>query len=176
MTEEIWRAVTPPEFAAYYEVSSLGRIRRSHDKITIGSRSNSGYHTVALHVGGKRVDFRVNILVCLAFHGMPPSLEHDCLHRDNDKSNNTPNNLYWGTSKDNAADRKTAGYSWEGTRNPNAKLDWDKVREIRRRVAAGEKPYRIQGEYGLSSGGITKIVKNQTWVEPIEKILAGEIQ
>lgn len=49
----------------------------------------------------------IHRLVLLAFKGPPPD-EHriEGCHKDGDPTNNRPSNLYWGTSVENAADRK----------------------------------------------------------------------
>lgn len=44
-------------------------------------------------------------LVLLAFVGGPPSPKHGALHRDDNVANDNLDNLYWGTGKDNGADR-----------------------------------------------------------------------
>lgn len=40
-------------------------------------------------------------LVCLAFHGPPPEGKPYCLHKDENARNNKPDNLKWGTQKEN---------------------------------------------------------------------------
>lgn len=44
---------------------------------------------------------RVHRIVCLAFHGEPPVPNMDVMHLDEDSHNNTPENLSWGTRKEN---------------------------------------------------------------------------
>lgn len=45
--------------------------------------------------------FKVHQLVCEAFHGPKPTPAHIVLHLDEDPSNNRPENLRWGTRKEN---------------------------------------------------------------------------
>jgi hypothetical protein len=45
--------------------------------------------------------YRVARLVCLAFHGEPPEGKPYCLHLDEDGRNNRPDNLMWGSQRDN---------------------------------------------------------------------------
>lgn len=40
-------------------------------------------------------------LVCEAFHGPAPEGKPNVLHRDENSRNNRPDNLYWGTQKEN---------------------------------------------------------------------------
>jgi group I intron endonuclease len=51
----------------------------------------------------------------------------------------------------------------EGTKSH--KLTWEKVREIRRRVAGGEKQTALAVEFGTSQGNVSKIFRNVQWVE-----------
>jgi hypothetical protein len=44
---------------------------------------------------------KVARLVCEAFHGSPPFEEAVCMHLDENSRNNRPQNLKWGTQKEN---------------------------------------------------------------------------
>lgn len=45
--------------------------------------------------------YKVAQLICEAFHGPKPFLEAVCMHLDENAANNRPDNLSWGTQKDN---------------------------------------------------------------------------
>lgn len=45
--------------------------------------------------------FRVHRLVCEAFHGPAPFEDAVCMHLDENAKNNSPDNLKWGTQKEN---------------------------------------------------------------------------
>jgi single-strand DNA-binding protein len=49
----------------------------------------------------RRKTYKVARLVCLAFHGPPPTPKHEVLHDDEDSHNNRPGNIGWGTRKQN---------------------------------------------------------------------------
>lgn len=49
---------------------------------------------------GKRT-LKVARLVCEAFHGAPQQSDSVCMHRDENSRNNRPENLAWGTQKEN---------------------------------------------------------------------------
>lgn len=110
MTLEIWKPVVG--FEGIYEVSDQARIRRvspaqgtrpGHIRRT--SVDRRGYHRLKL--GGKtRWLHRV---VAEAFHG--PSDLPLVRHLDGDPGNNVPANLAFGTSLDNANDRRRHGRS-----------------------------------------------------------------
>lgn len=115
MTEEIWKPVhSCPEI----EASSLGRIRRkSFSKLMPrgGTRTYSGQPTYGCKarttgiVGFRMIyryrslkrTFKVHKLVCEAFHGPKPFVGAIVLHKDDNPMNNRPENLKWGTQKEN---------------------------------------------------------------------------
>lgn len=80
------------------------------------------YRHVTLSHENKRITKAVHRLVCMAFHGMPPSQSSEVRHLDGDNQNSKPDNLAWGTRAENWADRKAHGKSPEGDKNPNSKL------------------------------------------------------
>ena len=55
------------------------------------------------HIRSKRskATLKVARLVCEAFHGPAPEGKPYVLHRDEDARNNRPENVYWGTQKEN---------------------------------------------------------------------------
>jgi hypothetical protein len=117
---EEWRAV--PGYENLYEVSNLARVRslprRGLD--AIGRRTikpghvlkiqvkKDGYHVAFLYKSGKRREFGVHVLVALAFVGPKPDRQEVC-HWDDDKSNNLPGNLRWGTRSENVLDKVRNG-------------------------------------------------------------------
>ncbi|MEO0600369.1 MAG: HNH endonuclease signature motif containing protein [Myxococcota bacterium] len=52
------------------------------------------------------VDAYVHVLVCTAWHGPPPFEGAIVLHHNDVSSDNRPENLRWGTHRENAADRQ----------------------------------------------------------------------
>lgn len=88
-----------------YEVSNLGNIRipeyidkknRVHKEKTLKHQQNQeGYHTVCLSDGhGTQKRFLVSRLVAMAFIENPNNEEY-VNHRDEDKNNNSADNLEW---------------------------------------------------------------------------------
>jgi HNH endonuclease. len=63
-------------------------------------RSDSSRRRI-IRVDKLKRTFKVYRLVCEAFHGDPPTEDHIVLHLDEDPSNNRPENLRWGTRKEN---------------------------------------------------------------------------
>ena len=56
-------------------------------------------------------------------------------------------------------------YHWEsrGTANPQAKLDADKVAEIKRRLRCGDKITVLAAEYGVTKSTISSIKNCYSW-------------
>jgi hypothetical protein len=69
----------------------------SEEKASTG-RKNSGRRMI-VHRLGKT--YKVHRLVCEAFHGPPPSEKHIVLHLNEEPTDNRPENLRWGTRKEN---------------------------------------------------------------------------
>lgn len=114
---EEWRTIPSlPE----YEASTLGRVRR---KPWIAPMPRGGFRAY----GGKpwfgawdeehrrfvfmfrRKTYRVAPVVCEAFNGPAPAGQI-CLHGDEDSRNNRPDNLSWGTHKENSNAPKFLDY------------------------------------------------------------------
>ena len=128
-----------------------------------GAGNGQGTHkAVALSRRGKVRKFLIHNLLLRTFVGTPKRGQ-ECCHYDGDHSNNTLANLRWGTSADNAADRMRHGYNKKGTRHHGAKLDDDKVRDIRRRYAAGEGVTVIGASYGVAHTTIGRILHRGGW-------------
>ena len=96
---EEWRRVPG---VANYLISSACRVMSlcgREPRILKQGLSTRGYRQVAIH--GRTV--AVHRIVCEAWHGSPQPGQ-EVRHLDGEKSNNTPTNLAWGTSGDNARD------------------------------------------------------------------------
>lgn len=93
------------------------------------SKSSKGaaheYRHVAIRnttEGPRQKTRKVHQLVCEAFHGPKPFPEAVVIHLDEDGHNNRPENLKWGTQKENLNMPKIKAYhrSRTGERNPHA--------------------------------------------------------
>ena len=109
MVEE-WRAI--PGYEGLYEASNTGHIRniasgmgRTPGKILKSTPTGRyGHRTVALRKSGKTYHWFLHRLVALTFNGHPSEEKPYALHKDGNVDNNRPENLYWGSKKDNALD------------------------------------------------------------------------
>lgn len=101
-----WRPI--PAFPKYV-LSSDGRVKSlaTHRILptTKGGRTKA-YPRVHLYGANKtRRHAYIHVLICEVYHGPKPGPEYQACHRDDDASNNTVDNLYWGTREQNEADR-----------------------------------------------------------------------
>jgi hypothetical protein len=71
--------------------------------------------------------------------------------------------LFLGTAKDNTADMVAKGRGKIGMLRLNAKLDPDKVREIRRLHSEGLHPREIAPRFGVHFMTIRYVVRGLTW-------------
>lgn len=178
-TEE-WRPVT----GAPYEVSSLGRMRRTgRAKGARVGRDVKGW--IAKTTGYVMVNFpprpgkrapiiELHRLICETFHGPAPSPRHEVRHRDGVKLNLRADNLEWGTRRENMHDKWRHGTMRSGERAGQAKLTDAQVRDLRREHQAamvGRKhnaPYgwldRMAERYGVGKKHIIRITKGRAWV------------
>jgi hypothetical protein len=96
-----------------YEASATGKIRIAATKKTVPQTYVNGRRLVS-HAGQRLVNHvgmrtAVDVLVCLAFRGLPPSSFHTVRHKNGDKQDNSEINLEWVISAEqmyNAGDVK----------------------------------------------------------------------
>lgn len=144
-----------------YEVSNLGRVRRTacgYRKGATAGRilstnraSPDDYPMVRLHDRDRKLSVRVHVLVATAFHGPPPSDDHEVNHKNHDRHDNRVENLEWVTRIENVM------------HGSKAKLTPSDVRAIRKRVAEGESQNSVARSLGLGSGHVCRIVNGELW-------------
>lgn len=107
---DIWHPI--PD-ALGYEISATGQVR-SVDRCQDGrslrgvqlkpSPLGNGYLGVKITTDSGRRTVRIHRLVCLVFHGEPPTPKHEGRHLNGIKTDNRAENLAWGTKSENALD------------------------------------------------------------------------
>lgn len=118
---EIWRPVCGfPD----YEVSDLGRVRRSRPdarnhagRLLTPWAGNHEYLMVGLARDGRNHRRLVHRLVCEAFHGPAPTSSHQVAHGDGTRRNNRADNLRWATRAENMRDCVAHGTQATGPRH-----------------------------------------------------------
>lgn len=166
---EAWRSV--PWNPERYAVSDLGRVRNVCTGKILKQRRTTSKPNSPLHVtlyrtpepggGNCRKDTGsewarkiVARLVLETFVGPAPE-HYVARHKDLDETNNTPSNLYWGEK-----DYSNMLGRWA------TKLDRERVREIRRKLASGERVCAIAREFGVTHMLISRIKNGWAWREP----------
>lgn len=87
-----------------FGVMPTGNIRMYLTKPTYGyiGRANKNAKHKYLHIVNRKFGtLKVHQLVCEAFHGTKPNQKSVVIHIDEDSLNNKPENLKWGTQKEN---------------------------------------------------------------------------
>jgi len=170
MPTEEWRPI--PGWP--YEASNRGRVRRSTPyrsthvgRILRPKTDRYGYLCVRL-CSGIQKDFPVHTLVLLAFVGPPPHPSMQTRHLDGVQTNNTPDNLAWGTPQENIDDRARHG-RWHP---PSAKLTAEQVTEMRAlhlaatrgrsRAPRGTIP-RLAARFNISAAQVENILYGVSW-------------
>lgn len=180
---EVWKAVPYPLLAEPLEASDLGRIRRptrsywvSRNDIMpfVATRRSRianaiprvGYPSVPCKLqNGTRPYIGVHILVCYAFHGQPPSAEHEVGHWDGNPLNPLPGNVRWVTPLENAADRERHGRTVKGEKMWTSVLTDEAIAEIRAEClhyVRGDYT-RLAARYGVNRTTIQRAANIKTW-------------
>lgn len=137
MQNEIWKDI--PGYEGKYQVSNLGKVKSLtryrkalnnsnsllQGRVLKPGRAKSGYLTVALSKNAKSKTFNVHQLVAIVFlNHKPNGIKMIVDHKDNDKLNNSVENLQIITQRKNASKDQFRynrssdypGVSWHKTR------------------------------------------------------------
>jgi hypothetical protein len=170
-------------YEGVYSVSDQGRTRREagserclRDRF-IQTLGPYGYFIISLSRNNIVHRRFLHHLVLEAFAGpRPPGMESR--HLNGVRIDNRLENLCWGTRAENAADRVRHGTAPRGdnhhsrrrpetvprgSRSGLAKLNENLVRDIRKRVAAGEMQLDIARELNVSRAAICMACSGKTW-------------
>jgi len=122
-------------------------------RLLLGTVTKDGLQQVSLNRDGHRRVAYVHRLVALAFFGPPPP---GCVirHLNGDKLDNRAANLVWYAR--NAIRRL-------GEANPNAKLNSEKVREMRQLRNDGERWVEIGRRFGVTTSAAYRVVTGRDW-------------
>lgn len=150
-----------------YKACSNGKIFGLKGFFLSPSVTKLNYERVTLRVGPPGATepktMTVHSLICSAFHGERPSPKMQTRHWDGNRRNNLPDNLLWGTWKDNYEDQVRHGRGLDGAGNPNHKLSVDDISKIRERLSKGENAKIIAKEFGVVFQSIYNIKTSITW-------------
>jgi len=147
---EVWHPVAGYE--GFYEVSSLGRVRRLGKDKALSQRTNDkwNYLKVCLCTNGKRKWKKVHRLVALNFVAGDHSLTVD--HVDGNKHNNAAENLEWITLAEQQRRAVKLGL------RKYMKISVEDRLPIYTRAQSGEAHRQIAADYSCSTGVIATTV------------------
>ena len=161
MTKEIWKDV--PGFEGMYQVSDLGNVKSlkfGKERLLKQATDSTGYLNVSLYKEGKRKGFKAHVLVAMAFLNHVP-----CGHRlvvdhiDNDKMNNSLDNLQVITNRENLSKDKKGGSS------KYVGVSWSK-RDKRWRAEI-----RINGKYKFLGYFDDEVLASEAYQEALKDLL-----
>lgn len=142
---------------AQFDRMKIKRVGRKRIRIP------TGYRSVTLARDGKCRSEYVHALVMLAFVGPYPSPDHEVLHGDGNRANNALTNLRYGTVLDNLDDREQHGNVLRGERHGRTVHSLATIREIKVRLARGEKAAQIARAVGCNHGTVSHIRNGKQW-------------
>lgn len=170
-----------PGYEGLYEISDEGVVRskdrvvyrmnmgkvRPHFKkgkeLTPDKHKINGRQRVRLYdINGISRRFQVHRLVLETFVGPCPEGKMGC-HKDDNHTNNSIDNLYWGTSKENGEDFTRNGKSKLGSSNGNSKLKDEEVWLIKKLLYNKVKQNLIAKMFKVSPTMILYIKQNKQW-------------
>ena len=164
-TPEEWRPVV--SYEGWYEVSNLGRVRRTrtnngtHAGRVLKPSLSAGYPLVVLSRGGHVKQMRVHALVAEAF--VPLRIEVN--HLDLDRTHCCAQNLEWVTKSEN----RKHGYLRETarkTRDGKVYLTPDEVRRVRE-LSKTMRQFEVAKELGISQNKVSRIVNGLNWAHVV---------
>ena len=176
--QEIWKWIEGyPEYA----ISNFGKVRRRAWLVKRFAKSfvrggndlnivttHQGYERVKLYIfDGKKTGnwFFVHRLVAMHFIDNPEKKPH-VNHIDCIKNNNWVENLEWCTQKENQkhAIENDRYRPKRGTENRMAKLNDEKIREIKRlKIETGIFDSELGKMFNVSQSVITRVLGNKIW-------------
>lgn len=131
--------------------------------------NNGHYKSISVCHNGVKFTKFTHQLVCMAFHGLPPSKDCEVRHLDSNSFNNVPENLRWGTRVENALDRKIVGGYSIGENHHNSKLSNFERHAIKWAIQKGLVSQRQAARVlGVTQGCIYGILHKNKDVELVE--------
>lgn len=184
LQNEIWKTI--PEYEGLYLISTLGKVKRLKPRNRKSFKPNylltpyngsHGYLIVALIKDKKVRTFTIHRLMAITFFGPRPEGYH-VNHKDANKWNNKLSNLEYVTHAENIAHAKKLGLfprgedHWmfkkphripKGEQIARAIFTSEQIRDIKARIARGEKRKEIANRYGVAPTYISQIKHGKVW-------------
>lgn len=168
MNEEIWKPIVG--FEGKYEISDRGRVRciieGNHGQYKAGrivkSSPHQNHYLFVTLYGPPHKRRSIHSLVLEAFKCPRPN---GCVarHLDGVRTHNTPDNLEWGTSAQNAQDSKDHGTFVIGEKNGTAILDEHAVLRMRQLRQEGLTLKQLGEIFNTHLSNVSLVVRKRTW-------------
>lgn len=143
-------------YEGLYEVSDHGRVRGN--RVGVLRPDINRYADVRLSKDGKKRKKGVHVLMLEAFVGPGNGLW--ALHRNDKKTDNRLDNLYWGTPQQNSDDRMRNGNSRRGDHHPQRVLDSEMCRWV---LESSQSSLALAPILGVASSTIRAVRNGQNW-------------
>jgi hypothetical protein len=98
------------------------------------------------------------VVILTSFKGPRPSDLHECCHRDDDRTNNHIDNLYWGTHADNMSDIAKNGT----LKDVNRIMSDDEAKHMAHRYENGATIQQVADDYMIGYGAARKYILQHT--------------
>lgn len=118
-----------------------------------------GYLNVSLHIPKQKRFFVHRLMAIAKFGELTPDIV--TRHKDNDKLNNSFDNILIGTQLDNIKDRDISGNTAKGDKSYLAKYTDDFCLKILNEITKGKKQADICREYGLKASFLCNLNKGR---------------
>ncbi len=135
-----------------------------------GSKLSNGYGVI--HASGRGGQmFYAHRLSWGLHNGIIPAKMFVC-HKCDNRSCVNPDHLFLGSVYDNNQDTINKRRHAFGTKNGQAKLNHEKVREIRERYAAGTAKSELAMAFNVDPATINSLIRGKTWknATPISQV------
>jgi len=185
MEKEQLKPWPDPHLAKRYILSESGRPSSLFNKKNLRdaplilkvSKGKNGYLKVNIGYPNKRC-FYIHRIVCLAFNGPQPTINHIVGHMDGDIYNNHFSNLSWITHKENQAHRRLHGTMANRDNLHNAKINSrmaEAIKNLHRDHSLSAS--QLGRAFGVRYQTIQKIIKapNELPPVPIKKDTAEQV-
>lgn len=129
-----------------------------------GQRHYGGEPTKGVLVDGryrfnyKGKNFKVHRLICEAFAGPAPHHGAVCMHLNEDATDNRPENLAWGTQRENLAAPGFRAYLRRRSAKP--KINADQAKQIK---YGGMTASAAAKQFGISPSTVSNIRNGRAW-------------
>lgn len=161
-------------YEGLYKASNIGKFKSFKDnhgnyreKILKQTLNKQGYFLINLYKNKQSKSYLCGRLILETFVGPCPT-GMECRHLDNNPENNRLNNLEWATHQSNMDDQikyNTRFNKASGEKNGMAKLNHNKIIEIKNLYKQGVSQKEIAKIIGISQSLVSNIINNKIWRE-----------